>query len=88
MPTTVWLVACAQVPNVRASALAQECPVGQRRAIQTTLEFFEEQSAATAEPELDSATVGGVFTLAFSVTVFFYLVARGAGSVLSLIRRG
>lgn len=89
MATTVWIVACAQMPNVRATTLAQECPVGQRRTFQTTLEFFEQQTfTPSAEPELDTASVVGVFSLAFSVTVLFYLVARGAGSVLSLIRRG
>lgn len=89
MPTPVWIVACTQEPNVRATTLAQECPLGQRRAIQTTLEFFTQQTTTpSAEPELDSASVLAVFSLAFSVFVLFFLIGRGTGSVLSLIRRG
>jgi len=37
---------------------------------------------------LDSASVASVFAIAFSFVVLFFLLGRGAGSVLSLIRRG
>lgn len=37
---------------------------------------------------LDSASVVAVFTLAFSTVVFCFLLGRGVGVVLSLIRRG
>ena len=89
MATDVWIVACKQPPNLNGTTLSAQCPVAQRITVQTTLEFFEQQGSATAEDtELDPAVVGAVFSLAFSVVVLFYLVARGAGSVLSLIRRG
>lgn len=89
MATELWIVACKQPPNLNGTTLAAQCPVAQRITVQTTLEFFEQQGSTTGEDmELDPAAVGAVFSLAFSVVVLFYLVARGAGSVLSLIRRG
>jgi hypothetical protein len=88
MQTDAWIVACKQPPNLNATTLAAQCPVSQRITVQTTLEFFEQQGLIPEEVVLDPSTVGAVFSLAFSVVVLFYLVARGAGSVLSLIRRG
>lgn len=88
MATDVWIVACKQPLNMNATTLAAQCPVAQRITVQTTLEFFEQQGSLPQEVQLDPATVGAVFSFAFSVVVLFYLVARGAGSVLSLIRRG
>lgn len=88
MATYVWIVACKQPPNVSGSTLRAECPVSQRMTIRTTLEFFQQQGPSPEEVALDPAMVGAVFSFAFSVVVLFYLVARGAGSVLSLIRRG
>ena len=88
MATDVWIVACKQPPNLNGTTLSSQCPVAQRITVQTTLEFFEQQGAMPEEVELDPAVVGAVFSFAFSVVVLFYLVARGAGSVLSLIRRG
>jgi len=37
---------------------------------------------------LDSASVASVFAIAFSFVVLFFLLGRGVGSVLSLIRKG
>lgn len=88
MATDVWVVACKQPPNLNGTTLATQCPVAERITVQTTLEFFEHQGSIPEEVELDPVMVGAVFSFAFSVVVLFYLVARGAGSVLSLIRRG
>ena len=88
MATDVWIVACKQPPNLNGTTLAAQCPVAQRITVQTTLEFFEQQGSTPEVVELDPGLVGSVFSLAFAVVVLFYLVARGAGSVLSLIRRG
>ncbi len=37
---------------------------------------------------LDAVSVSSVFALAFSFVVLFFLLGRGVGSVLSLIRKG
>lgn len=47
-----------------------------------------QQAPGAALPNLDPADVATVFGLAFSIVVLFFLVGRGVGSVLSLIRRG
>lgn len=88
MATDVWIVACMQPPNLNATTLSAQCPLTQRITIQTTLEFFEQQGFTPEEVVLDPAMVSAIFSISFSVVVLFYLVARGAGSVLSLIRRG
>ena len=88
MATNVWIVACKQPPNLNGITLSAQCPVAQRITVHTTLDFFEQQASLPEEVVLDPAVVGAVFSFAFSVVVLFYLVARGAGSVLSLIRRG
>lgn len=47
-----------------------------------------QQAPGAAIPNLDPADVATVFGVAFSIVVLFFLVGRGVGSVLSLIRRG
>ncbi|MFG6448967.1 hypothetical protein ACG0Z6_12065 [Roseateles sp. BYS180W] len=88
MTTDVWVVACKQPPNLTGATLLAQCPVAQRISVQTTAQFFEQKASAPEMGELDPAMVGSAFSVAFAVVVLFYLVARGAGSVLSLIRRG
>jgi hypothetical protein len=89
MGTPVWIVGCLQAPNLSGTTLAAQCPVAQRTTIQTTLEFFQQAATAPADPiPLDSATVFAVFSTSFSVAVLFFLVARGVGTVLRLIRFG
>ena len=90
MATDVWIVVCNQVPNLSTSNLNQQCPASQRTSVKTTLEALQQQSTTplTETINLDPAQVGIVFSASFSVVMFFYLVARGAGTVLSLIRRG
>ncbi len=90
MATDVWIVVCKQLPNLNGSQLNQQCPSSQRASVKTTLEALQQQSTTspTETIDLDPAQVGIVFSVSFSVVMFFYLVARGAGTVLSLIRRG
>jgi hypothetical protein len=89
MATDVWIIVCKQAPNVNAGQLNQQCPTSQRQAIKTTLEFLQQQTSTPSETfDLDPVQVGTVFSVAFSAVMLFYLVARGAGSLLSLIRRG
>lgn len=89
MGAPVWIVACNQAPNLSGTTLATQCPVASRRSIQTTVEFFQQTTTTPADPiPLDPATVFAVFSASFSIAVLFYLVARGVGTVLRLIRFG
>ena len=89
MGTPVWIVACKQAPNLSGTTLAAQCPAAQRTSVETTLEFLQQAGAAPADSiPLDPATVFAVFSASFSVAVLFFLVARGVGTVLRLIRFG
>jgi hypothetical protein len=46
-------------------------------------DFFD-----TAFEPLDGASVASVFALAFSFVVAFFVIGRGVGLVLGLIRKG
>jgi hypothetical protein len=90
MATDVWIVVCKQVPNTNGAQLNQQCPASQRQSIKTTVESLQQQTTTTPieNINLDPVQVGAVFSVSFSAVMLFYLVARGAGTVLSLIRRG
>ena len=89
MATPVWIVACTKAPNPSGTTLSAQCPVAQRITVQTTLEFLQQAGDPPADPvPLDPATVFAVFSASFSVAVLFFLVGRGAGTVLRLIRFG
>jgi hypothetical protein len=96
MATIVWLITCKQLPNLSGNTLAQECPQAQRASVQTTLEVLQALTTTTATvtansnpvPDLDPVAVTQVWSTAFSAVILFFLVGRGVGSVLSLIRRG
>ncbi len=89
MSTPVWIVVCRQAPSLSGSTLAAQCPAAQRTSVQTTLESLQQAGTASADPiPLDPATVFAVFSASFSVAVLFFLVARGVGTVLRLIRFG
>lgn len=55
-------------------------------ATDITLLTFEEYSQPF--PQLDPATVGKVFSIGFTTVLLCYLIARGVGVVLNLIRTG
>jgi hypothetical protein len=102
MATVVWLVLCRQAPDLTAANMNQQCPQAMRLEFKTTLEVLTSNvttttvaatpttTTATVDPipTLDPALVASAFSVAFGVVVFFFLLAPGAGSVLSLIRRG
>ena len=90
MATAAWIVVCKQAPDLNAANMNQQCPGSQRTSVKTTLEALQQQTTTspTETIDLDPAQVGAVFSVAFSAVMLFYLVARGAGTVLSLIRHG
>lgn len=90
MATDVWVVVCKQVPNLNGTQLSQQCPLTHRSIVKTTVEALQQQAATPGieNIDLDPVQVGAVFSVSFSAVMLFYLIARGAGSVLSFIRRG
>jgi hypothetical protein len=89
MATTVWIVLCKQTPTLSGTTLAQECPVAQRVSVQTTIEALQQQTTSTNPlGNLNSTDATSVFMAAFSIVVLNFLIGRGVGTVLKLIRHG
>lgn len=88
MATNVWIVACLVQPNLTGTTLAQQCPVTSRVAIQTTQEFISQPVTPSPLSNVDPTSVAQVFSLGFSFVVLSFLVGRGVGVLLDLIRRG
>lgn len=86
MSTKVWIIVCQQPPNEFGSSLSQQCPSWQRLVIQTSVEQLTE-TATQPFPKLDPASVGQIFSFGFGLVMLFFLVSRGAGVVLQMIRR-
>lgn len=63
-----------------------ECPVPHRQQFAIERETLE--SAGNPIPTLNAVDVAQVFSLGLSVVVLFFLLGRGVGIVLNLIRRG
>lgn len=65
---------------------AAVCPDEFRKEVAVDLQALQQSSASV--PPLDSAMVAQVFGLGFGVVVLFFVVGRGVGEVLRLIRHG
>ncbi len=63
-----------------------DCPVQQRQQIAIERETLE--AADNPIPALNATDVAQIFSLGLSVVVLFFLLGRGVGIVLNLIRRG
>lgn len=63
-----------------------DCPAQHRQQIAIERETLE--IASNPIPALNAADVAQVFSLGLSVVVLFFLLGRGVGAVLNLIRRG
>ena len=81
MTTFVSVIACTVPASSVAVTLQDECPVGSRVVISTTLE----QLTQTADA-FDYSYASAVWSLAFTSVVGLYLVAKNAGLILALIR--
>lgn len=66
--------------------VGMDCPVQHRQQFAIERETLE--SAGNPIPTLNAADVAQVFSLGLSVVVLFFLLGRGVGTVLNLIRRG
>lgn len=85
MATIVWIVACAQMPNVNGNTLSDQCPISDRILIQSTVEVL---SGIQTQQEFDYAYFSSAFFVAFTFTVGLWLFAKNLGIILSFIRRG
>lgn len=63
-----------------------DCSVQHRQQIAIERETLE--TSGNPIPALNAADVAQVFSLGLSVVVLFFLLGRGVGTVLNLIRRG
>jgi hypothetical protein len=89
MATNVWIVLCKQAPDLTANNFAQQCPTAQRTSVQTTIEALQQQTTSTNPlGNLNSTDAASVFMAAFSIVVLNFLIGRGVGTVLKLIRHG
>ena len=81
-----YLIYC-EVPHATdAGAPLNACPDAYRKEVAVDLQALQQTSATV--PSLDSAAVAQVFGLGFGVVVLFFVVGRGVGEVLRLIRHG
>lgn len=81
MGTPVWISVCKQ-----SMPIGQECPAEQIQVIETTVEQLS--NIQNGLPNIDSADVAQVFSAGFGVVVLFFMLGRGVGQVLRLIRSG
>jgi len=89
MATQVFVVVCTEAPVLAATTLASECPAASRLQVVTTDSVLSGLVAPVVDPGvLDPVVVASVFSFAFATVVLFYLVSKGAGSVLRFIRFG
>lgn len=79
MGQSVWIIGCKS-----AIKPGQNCPADQQLVIETT----DGQLGGAGIEQLNQSDVAQVFSLAFGVVVLFFLVGRGVGQVLKMIRYG
>lgn len=83
---SIYILYCETPYGVEAGLNAGQCPDAYRKEVAVDLQALLQLSSAT--PQLDPVDVAQVFGVGFSVVVLFFLVGRGVGEVLRLIRRG
>lgn len=81
-----YLIYCDVPHATDAGAPVNACPDAYRKELTVDLRALQQTNAAV--PPLDSAAVAQVFGLGFGAVVLFFVVGRGVGEVLRLIRHG
>ncbi len=81
-----YILYCEGPHGYWGSAAAAQCPDALRREIAIDLQAL--QQPGNAIPQLNPGDVAQAFGLGFGVVVLFFLVGRGVGEVLRLIRHG
>lgn len=81
-----YVLYCEGPHGYWGSAVAAQCPDAYRKEIAIDLHML--QQSGNSLPQLDPNDVAQAFGLGFGVVVLFFLVGRGVGEVLRLIRNG
>lgn len=84
MAQQVYILYCDGPHGYWGNAVAAQCPDSLRKEIAIDLQTLQQSSNAI--PQLDPADVAQAFGVGFGVVVLFFLLGRGVGQVLNLIR--
>lgn len=84
--TQAYVLYCDMPHAIEHATPAAVCPDAFRKEVAVDLQALQQSGAGF--PSLDSAMVAQVFGLGFGVVVLFFVVGRGVGEVLRLIRHG
>lgn len=79
-----YILYCDGPHGYLGNAVAAQCPDSLRKEIAIDLQALQQSSNAI--PQLDPADVAQAFGVGFGVVVLFFLLGRGVGQVLNLIR--
>lgn len=82
----VYLLYCETPHGMEAGSTPSQCPNAYRKEIAIDLHALQQSSHAM--PQLAPGDVAQAFGMGFGVVVLFFLVGRGVGEVLRLIRHG
>lgn len=81
-----YLLYCETPHGADAGMTASQCPDAYRKEVAVDLQALQQLSSTT--PQLNPGDVAQAFGMGFGVVVLFFLVGRGVGEVLRLIRHG
>lgn len=82
----VYVLYCEAPHGIAAGTTPSQCPDAYRKEVAIDLQAL--QQPGNAIPQLDPGDVTQAFGMGFGVVVLFFLVGRGVGEVLRLIRHG
>lgn len=81
-----YVLYCETPHGSTAGITPSQCPDAYRKEVAIDLQAL--QQLGNAIPQLDPGDVAQAFGMGFGVVVLFFLVGRGVGEVLRLIRHG
>lgn len=82
----VYVLYCETPHGIGADQVVNQCPYAYSKEIAIDLQMLQQPGHSI--PQLDPHDVAQAFGMGFGVVVLFFLVGRGVGEVLNLIRRG
>lgn len=82
----VYVLYCETSHGSAAGTTPSQCPDAYRKEVVIDLQALQQPGNAVAQ--LDPGDVAQTFGMGFGVVVLFFLVGRGVGEVLRLIRHG
>lgn len=82
----VYVLYCETPHGFEAGLTTSQCPDAYRK--ETAIDLQALQQPSNPIPQLNPHDVAQAFGMGFGVVVLFFLVGRGVGEVLRLIRHG